>query len=106
MANTLIHDIAHHAKDKAEIVYALSVLFATELNPIGWQSKRKTKGNNSWQIYLKQDNKPTKIWYFTGYNKGFIIARNAYFWNHSSQKIKIATRIDAVRFTDKVIRES
>ena len=84
---TLIHDIQHHAKDKAELVFMLGTLFASELNPLGWQSMRAGKGNNSWRIYLERDGQPTKIWYFTGYEKGEILVRNKYRWHEGNQEI-------------------
>lgn len=95
---TLVHDIEHHAKDKANLVYLLSLLFATELNPIGWQALRAGKGNNSWRIYLERDGKPTKIWYFTGYDKNLILVRNKYHWHKSTKRFTIKTRLDAIRF--------
>jgi hypothetical protein len=98
MANTLIHDIEHHAKDKADIVLTLGLLFASELNPIGWQALHGGKGNNSWRIYLKQDGKPTQIWYFTGYHKGTVTVRNDYYWDRATQQIHMKTRTDVIRF--------
>ena len=99
---TLIHDIHDHGKDKQELAYALGLLFATELNPLGWQALRGSKGNNSWRIYLKRDGKPTKIWYFTGYDKGAILARNNYLHKKVTQQFTIKTRPDAIRFVRNV----
>jgi len=102
---TLIHDIEHHAKDKANLVYVLSLLFATELNPIGWQALRAGKGNNSWRIYLKQDGKPTKIWYFTGYGRNHIWVRDRYHWKNPYIKyFELKTRLDVVRFVEHVAK--
>ncbi len=101
---TLIHDIEHHAKDKADVVLTLSLLFATELIPAGWQAVRAGKGNNSWRIYLERDGKPTKIWYFTGYDKGTVLARNDYHWAKANKKFTIKTRLDAVRFAQHVAK--
>jgi hypothetical protein len=101
---TLLHDIEHHAKDKASLVYVLSLLFATELNPIGWQAMRSGNGNNSWRIYLKRDGKPTKIWYFTGYGKNHILVRNRYFWKDSRKQFNMKTRLDVIRFVEHVAK--
>ena len=100
---SLIHDIEHHAKDKADLVYTLGVLFTTELNPKGWQVLHGGKGNNSWRIYLKEEGKPTKIWYFTGYQKGSILVRNDYYWARSNRKFTIKTRVDAIRFVRQIV---
>ena len=98
--STLAHDIQHHAKDKADIVLFLSLLFATELNPRGWQVLQGRNGNNSWRIYLRRDGKPTLIWYFTGYNKGMVVARNDYVWKKASKKISLSSRTDVIRFVN------
>lgn len=103
MANTLVHDIEHHAKDKADLVYILGVLFATELNPKGWQARQARNGNNSWLIYLRQDGKPTKIWHFTGYHKGAITVRNNYYWARANRKFTMKTRVDAIRFVRQIV---
>lgn len=95
---TLLHDIEHHAKDKADVVLTLGLLFATELNPLGWQALHGNKGNNSWRIYLREDGKESKIWYFTGYDKGAIVARNDYHWAKANKQFTIKTRLDAIRF--------
>jgi len=105
MANTLMHDIEHHAKDKASLVQTLALLFATELNPAGWQVYRGRNGNNSWRIYLVKEGKPTKIWYFTGYDKGKIRARNQYHWLHASKKFTMKTRVDVIRFVKFVLKD-
>ncbi len=101
---TLLHDIEHHAKDKADVVYVLSLLFATELNPLGWQAMRAGKGNNSWRIYLKRDGKPTKIWYFTGYGRNHILVRNRYLWTDARKQFNLKTRLDVVRFVEHVVK--
>jgi hypothetical protein len=100
--HSLIHDIEHHAKDKADLVYTLAVLFASELNPVGWQALRARNGNNSWRIYLRQDGKPTKIWYFTGYQKGSITVRNDYYWARANRRFTMKTRVDAIRFVRQI----
>ena len=105
MGKTLLHDIEHHAEDKAGLVYTLALLFTTDLNPAGWQSVRSGKGNNSWRIYLKQEGKPTKIWYFTGYNKGTIQVRNEYWASRSDKRFTIRKRADVIRFVQFVIKE-
>ena len=101
---TLLHDIEHHAKDKANIVLTLSLLFATELNPLGWQVLHNGKGNNSWAIYLERDGKPNLVWHFTGYDKGTVRARNQWYWARSTKRFTIKTRLDAVRFAQHVAK--
>lgn len=103
---TLLHDIEHHAEDKADLVYTLALLFTTELNPAGWQSVRAGKGNNSWRIILEREGKPTKIWFFTGYEKGAINVRNDYWSSRASKRFTIKTRLDAIRFSRFVIKNS
>lgn len=103
---TLLHDIEHHAKDKAELVYILTLLFASELNPLGWQSLRAGKANNSWRIYRKQENKPTEIWYFTGYGKNEIQVRNNYHLKSATERFTITTRVEAIRFVRHVVKQS
>ena len=98
---TLIHDLEHHAKDKANLALTLSLLFATELNPVGWQAIRAGKGNNSWRIYLERDGKPTKFWYFTGYEKGEILVRNNYRWHKATQRFALKKRLDVIRFVNQ-----
>lgn len=105
MSHTLLHDVEHHAKDKADLIYTLALLFTTELNPMGWQAMRGGKGNNSWRIYLVREEKPTKIWYFTGYEKGAIQVRNDYHIKKASKKFTIKTRTDAIRFARFVIKD-
>lgn len=102
---TLMHDVQHHAKDKANVIYALALLFATELNPEGWQAYRQGKGNNSWRIYLDRPGKPTKTWYFTGYHKGTVMVRNDYHWKNSSRRFTITTRTDCARFAVFAIKD-
>jgi hypothetical protein len=101
---TLLHDIEHHAKDKADVVLTLSLLFATELNPLGWQVFHNSKGNNSWGIYLERDGRTAKVWHFTGYDKGAIIARNNYHWAKANKRFTIKTRLDVVRFAQHVAK--
>lgn|SRR5580765_444071 len=105
---TLIHLVEDHAKDKADLIYALGLLFATELNPRGWQMRKGTIGNgqNSWRMYQYQDGSPknlVKIWYFTGYDKGTIVARNDYFWQQATKKFEMKTRLDVIRFSQYVV---
>lgn len=106
MGKTLLHDIEHHAKDKADLVYTLALLFTTELNPKGWQASHAGKGNNSWRIYLKKDGKIHKIWYFTGYHNGTVMVRNDYHWKNSNKRFTIKTRTDCIRFSRFVIKNS
>jgi hypothetical protein len=102
---TLIHLVEDHAKDKAVPIHALGLLFTTELNPLGWQMRKGTigKGQNSWRMYRYQDGQPVKIWYFTGYDKGVVVARNDYFWQQATKKFAIKTRLDAIRFSQYVV---
>jgi hypothetical protein len=102
---TLIHLVEDHAKDKADLIYALGLLFATELNPLGWQmlKGRCGAGQNSWRMYCYQDRQPVKIWYLTGYDKGVVVARNHYFWQQATKKFEMKTRLDAIRFSQYLV---
>lgn len=101
---SLIHDLQHHAADKADVASTLALLFATELNPAGWQVLHGGKGNNSWRIYLKREGKKPLVWYFTGYEKGQILARNDYWWIYTTKRYTLKTRVDVIRFTRAVLK--
>lgn len=107
MANTLFHDIHHHAKDKKEIALTLMAGFATRLNPpkpgqtFGWQILRGNVGNNSWRMYLP-GSKPVRMWFFTGYEHGVVKARNAYYWADVTESHRITSRVEALRFIEHV----
>ena len=96
---SLLHDLQHHAKDKHDVAAALALCFASILNPRGWQLLQAGKGNNSWRMYHPDT---STIWYFTGYQKGKVLARNNWFWARSSQRVTIASRVDAIKWALKV----
>ncbi len=105
MRTTLIHDIYHHAKDKKEIALTLMAGFATRLNPpmpgrtFGWQILHGNSGNNSWRMYLPGQ---SRIWFFTGYEHGVVVARNAYYWADVTESHRITSRVEALRFIEHV----
>jgi hypothetical protein len=102
MGKTLMHDLEHHASDKAVVAAYLALAFATMLNPVGWQVRHRGKGNNSWQIY-KPAKFGDKIWRFTSHDKGAIIARND--WRYGASKLFVLeTRVDVIRFANFVLK--
>ena len=98
MANTLIHDLQHHAQDKAEVASAIALAFASMLNPNGWQVWQNRTANNSWSIYLMEEGKTIREWYFTGYKRGTVTARNAYFMKDATRVVELKTRRDVIRW--------
>lgn len=100
---TLTHDLQHHAKDKWELASALALGFTCELNPLGWQAYRRGPGNNSWRIHF-----PTTgtQWYFTGYDKGTIRARDSYRNADVKQRFVLRTRLDVLRFVAHVAAQT
>ena len=94
----LIHDLQHHASDKYEIAAAIALCFASILNPEGWQVYHYGKGNNSWRMWHPVTK---KTWFFTGYEKGKVLARDSYRWEQAN-RVTLASRLDVIRWAKKV----
>jgi len=48
---TLLHAMNHHAKDKVEVVNAITFMFTTELSQAGWKAMSVRGGAGSWMFH-------------------------------------------------------
>lgn len=100
--DSLLHALFHHAKELEPVVGILSLGYALELQPLGWeivhssiaaQSYSLRKGNLQYHFRAKGRKGNMSIVVLDRYQKGKIIA-------------EIKTRVDALRFNRARVAES
>ncbi len=100
MADTMIHAMEHHAKDKVVVINALSVLFTTELSPLGFTSENTKGGLASWKFV-----KGHKEYHFRdGGNGCVLVYRNWYGASQGEKPYELRTRMDVIKWVAKVQR--
>lgn len=98
---SLTHALDHHARDKKEIVDTLLEGWASALTPLGWQLKRWGAGHNSYRMWIPNQ---LPIWYFTGYAKCQVVARNAFLTRDVTERHVITSSREALAFIARVRR--
>jgi hypothetical protein len=103
-SRTLMHDLAHHAKELQPVVGTLAIGMKLQLDDLGWELNQVKEGSNSYFIKNKRVGKQYHFRVGGTRGKMFIFVMDSYFKGVKVDTIR--TRVDAIRFIQARVAES